>query len=272
MTTLRQDPALSAYEALAPFYDRYTADYDHARWLREIRRVGTTLGLRGNRLLDVGCGTGRSFLPMLERGWSVTACDISPAMCELALRAAGGRAEVVVADARELPELGEFDLVTCLDDALNYLLDDDELLAAFEGFERNLRPGGMLVFDLNSLATFRGFFSRDAAFEDEETFFCWRGQSDPDAEPGAVASAVVEVFAHVPGGDWNRTSSRHVQRHHPPELVRELLERAGLELLALRGQVTGDRIEAVASEERQAKLLYFARRPDVTEPTAEGGE
>jgi SAM-dependent methyltransferase len=270
MTTLVQDPALSAYESLAPFYDRYTADYDHARWLGEIGRVTTMLGLRGRRLLDVACGTGRSFLPMLERGYSVTACDISPAMCERARRAAGGRAEVVIADVRELPRLGEFDLVTCLDDALNYMLDGDELLAAFEGIERNLRPGGILVFDLNSLATFRGFFSRDAAFEDAETFFCWRGEGDPDAEPGALASAVVEVFAHRPGGAWERTSSRHLQRHHPPGLVHELLERAGLDLLELRGQVTGDRIERDASEERQAKLVYFARRPVLTETTPRG--
>ena len=40
--------------------------------------------LQGRRLLDVACGTGKSFIPMLERGWEVTACDISAAMVEVA--------------------------------------------------------------------------------------------------------------------------------------------------------------------------------------------
>ena len=199
---------------------------------------------------------------MVERGYRVTACDISPAMVSRAREAAAGRADVLVADARDLPALGEFDLVTCLDDALNYLTDDLDLLAAFESIERNLRPGGIVVFDLNSLATYRGFFSRDVAYEDEETFFCWRGQTDPDAEPGTMATAIVEVFAHRSGGCWERTSSRHVQRHHPPSLVCELLDRAGLDLLTVRGQITGERIEPDADEERHAKLVYFARRPD----------
>ena len=30
------DPALEAYEALAPFYDRYTDGYDHERWLANL--------------------------------------------------------------------------------------------------------------------------------------------------------------------------------------------------------------------------------------------
>ena len=53
--------------------------------------------LRGRRLLDVACGTGRSFLPMLERGYDVTACDISPAMAARAREKSGGAARVLVA-------------------------------------------------------------------------------------------------------------------------------------------------------------------------------
>jgi SAM-dependent methyltransferase len=271
MPTTTHEGPIAAYELLAPYYDRYTADYDHARWLREITRVAKPFGLSGRRLLDVGCGTGRSFLPMLERGYKVTACDISPAMVSRAREAAAGRADVLVADARELPPLGAFDLVTCLDDALNYLLDEYELLAAFEGIERNLRPGGIVVFDLNSLATYRGWFSRDGAYEDDETFFCWRGQTNPDAEAGTIATAVVEVFAHRSGGCWERTSSRHVQRHHPPSLVCELLDRAGLDLLTVRGQITGERIEDTADEDVHAKFVYFARRPDFSDLTVTRG-
>ena len=46
-------------------------------------------GLPGNRVLDAGCGTGKSFLPLLERGFEVTACDQSEAMLDVAASKAG---------------------------------------------------------------------------------------------------------------------------------------------------------------------------------------
>src|SRR3954468_12214028 len=155
MATRPEDPTYAAYELLAPFYDSYTREYGHERWLANLEAIAIEHGLRGSRLLDVGCGTGKSFLPMIERGYEVTAFDISPAMAVRACEAAAGSgAEVLVADVRDLPQLGRFDIATALDDALNYMLSDDELFAAFEGLARNLRPGGLLVFDVNTLPTF----------------------------------------------------------------------------------------------------------------------
>src|SRR3954447_13003998 len=153
MATQIEDPTFAAYELLAPFYDRYTHDYDHAHWLANIEDIARGHGLTGRRLLDVGCGTGKSFMPMLARGYEVTACDVSPEMVDRALaRAAGSDARVEVADLRDLPLLGRFDLVTCIDDPLNYLLTDSDLSRAFEGVARNLRPGGMFAFDLNTIS------------------------------------------------------------------------------------------------------------------------
>ena len=260
MAVLPTDPALSAYESLAPFYDAYTEGYDHERWLLNLEKIALAHGLSGKSLLDVGCGTGKSFVPLLRRGYDVVACDISPAMAARARERADGMAEVVVADARELPQLGAFDLITCLDDALNYLVSDDELAAAFEGFARNLRPGGALVFDLNSLATYRGFFAQDAVVEADGTLFCWRGEGDPAAEPGALCTSTIEIFTTADGDCYRRRRSMHVQRHHPPETVERLLAGAGLELVERRGQVTGAQVEPDGDDSRHVKLVYFARR------------
>jgi SAM-dependent methyltransferase len=259
MATQVEDPTVAAYELLAPFYDLYTRDYEHVGWLANIEAIAIEHGLTGDRLFDVGCGTGKSFMPMLERGYEVTACDISPSMVERA-REVGG-AEVLVADARELPDLGPFDLALALDDALNYLLSDEELALAFEGIARNVRPGGMFVFDLNSLLTYRQLFTCDMATEVGDAFFCWRGeQSSEEVMPGSIASSVIEVFAAEGGEGWQRYSSRHVQRHHPPATVECLLRDAGFELLSRRGQMTGMNIDPVGDEELHVKLLYFTRR------------
>src|ERR1700733_11682007 len=100
-----------AYEAVAPVYDDFTAHHDYRLWVGNLLELAGAAGLSGDIALDVACGTGKSFLPLLERGWKVTACDISPAMVELARTKVGDRVRLEVADMRELPVYGSFDLV-----------------------------------------------------------------------------------------------------------------------------------------------------------------
>ena len=76
-------------------------------------------------------------------------------MVELAQRKAGARADVHVADMRRLPVFGEFDLITCIDDAINHLLGPDEVADALACMCDNLAPGGLLAFDVNTLAAYR---------------------------------------------------------------------------------------------------------------------
>src|SRR3954470_1269257 len=156
MTLFSMSPARPAYDALASTYDAFTADYDYERWLTVLHGLAAEHGARGRRLLAVGGGTARSFEPMLRRGYEVMACDISPAMVDRAtarLARSGGRA--AVADMRRLPDWGTFDLVTCLDDAVNYLHSEADLNAAFASVAGALRPSGVYVFDVNSLTTYR---------------------------------------------------------------------------------------------------------------------
>jgi SAM-dependent methyltransferase len=75
-----------------------------------------------------------------QAGWEVTACDISPSMLELARAKAGDVARLSVADMRELPTFGEFDLVWALDDAVNYLLSGEELGKALSGMRATWLP------------------------------------------------------------------------------------------------------------------------------------
>jgi SAM-dependent methyltransferase len=254
------DPALAAYEELAPFYDEFTAGYDYERWLGELQALAVAHGLRGRRLLDVACGTGKSFMPMLERGYDVTACDLSPAMVDRA-RAKAPEAEVLVADMRELPVLGEFDLITCLDDSLNYVLAREEAEAAIAGMAANLAPGGLLAFDVNTLGTYTRLFGRDSVSDAGERVFCWRGATAPDAGPGERFAAAIDVFSRSHDGCWSRAVSRHEQRHHPRAEIEAGLALAGLEPVAVRGQAVGARLEPEPDEERHQKLVYLARMP-----------
>jgi SAM-dependent methyltransferase len=156
------DPIANAYDALARVYDELTFDHDYDAWTLALEQLAGRHGMQGRRLLDLACGTGKSFMPFAQRGYAVTACDISTGMLERAGRKASGHGvRLLEADMRALPDLGEFDLVTCLDDAVNYLADEAELTAAFTGAARSLAPGGVFVFDVNTLGVYRSLFATD---------------------------------------------------------------------------------------------------------------
>ena len=76
------DLAREANDRFAASYDDFNREYMYVQWTGKLlacaeRAAG---GFSSRRLLDLGCGTGLSFLPLLDRGWEVAACDVSPAM------------------------------------------------------------------------------------------------------------------------------------------------------------------------------------------------
>jgi SAM-dependent methyltransferase len=248
-----------AYEAIAPYYDDFTAHHDYELWLGNLLPELKRHGLEGNRLLDVACGTGKSFIPMLERGWDVTACDISASMVELARAKAGDAAELSVADMRELPGFGEFDLVWCLDDAINYLLDGEELELALSGMRRNLGPGGLLMFDVNTLEAYRTFFAEEVVVEHNRRRLVWTGRSTPDAEPGSISEASFEVLPPE-GEDGPRIPPEmHRQRHFPEAEVLAKLESAGLECLEVFGHGPDAVLRQPLRDEVHSKAVYIVR-------------
>ena len=248
--------AVATYEAIAPVYDAYTSHYDHEGWIAELLPVLERRGLRQGMLLDVGCGTGESFLPMLKRSWEVTACDISPAMLAQAAEKAGdAKLGLEVADMRELPRFGSFELVWALGDAVNYLLDHSELEAALRGMRSNLAPDGLLLFDANTLTVYRSFFAETHNVELEDgSEMIWRGDAPKDAESGSICEATMltdgEAFA------------THRQRHFPEHEVLAALERAGLECLDVYGQSTDGIPRKPLDEGAHTKAIYLARAAD----------
>jgi ubiquinone/menaquinone biosynthesis C-methylase UbiE len=257
---LRDDHARRAYEALAPGYDDLTRGHDHAAWTALLEARAVDAGLAGSRLLDIACGTGNSLLPMLERGYDATGVDVSDAMLAEAERKTGGRARLVAADMRELPVLGEFDLVWCLGDALNYLDSEAELTAALTGMRRNLAPEGVVVFDVNTLGTFRKLYSSLYAVPTHDRIVLLEGRGSRALATGGRAEAWIDRLEPQESGWWVRTRSRHHHRHHSDAAVRDALVRAQLTCHGVYGsEITGVLLTPL-DELRHAKAVYIARQ------------
>jgi SAM-dependent methyltransferase len=235
---------------MAPVYDDFTGHYESEAWIADLVKILESHGLTGKRLLDVGCGTGTSFMPMLAQGWEVTGCDISTAMLALGREKAGSAVQLSLADMLDLPEFGQFDLVWALDDAINYLLSPKELEQALRGMRANLAPSGLLLFDVNELQAYRTFFAETTVVERGGRRLIWRGLASADAAPGSICESRMEI---APGEVLT-----HRQRHFPEAEVLEALTGAGLECLDVYGHGL-DGIPTQPLEPTHTKAIYIAR-------------
>lgn len=244
---------------MAPVYDEFTHLNDYETWFGMLLPALERHGLRQGALLDVGCGSGKAFPPMLRRGWKVHGCDVSPAMLELAVAKGGADVRVDVADMRELPRFGEFELVWALNDPVNYMLDREELELALAGMRRNLAPHGLLMFDTNTLHGYSGFFCEATVVERDGWRLCWQGLSNPGDPPGTLFEARFEATPLKEGEETRITPEVHRERHFPEAEVLAAIEAAGLECLDVFGYTDEDGLVQPLDEAVQYKVVYIAR-------------
>lgn len=127
--------------------------YNERVHARQMQLIDSVLGdVRGQRIADVGCGTGRASLHLAKRGAVVTGWDFSEAALEVAradARAAELDAEFVQGDVSAPPPeryTGSFDAVMtigCLTLACKAGSDFDRAAA---NLARLVKPGGTLLF------------------------------------------------------------------------------------------------------------------------------
>jgi SAM-dependent methyltransferase len=268
---LQRDVALavSAYDAFAPFYDVLTKDADYDWWWSALLPLAEAAGVTGRRVLDVACGTGKSLEPLLAAGWSGVGVDASSGMLELARAKLGQEVPLLEHDMRDLPALGEFDLICALNDSINYLLDEQELIDTFRGFRRNLAPGGVVVFDVNTIGMYRNY--EVLVQQEPGRVLVVEGNGRPDFEQGALMRADFTVLEQRNGFFWTRRSSPHFQRHHPDADLRRAMDAAGLELFGTYGQ-TGKTITDTLDELNDEKAVYVARVPHADDLGEESSE
>lgn len=141
-------PILTTVEAVS--FDRAADFYDATRALPvDVHAQVTELlaaELSGRGLcLEIGVGTGRIALPLVDRGLSVVGIDISAKMLRrLALNAGGGRLPSCVADVGALP-LWSGSVGAVMASHVLHLVPSWR--AAVDEAVRVLRPGGVLLVD-----------------------------------------------------------------------------------------------------------------------------
>jgi trans-aconitate methyltransferase len=104
----------------------------------------------GERILDIGCGTGHLTAQIADCGARVVGVDRSPEMVAAA-RKAYPPLQFEVADARDLPYCAEFDAV--FSNATLHWIHEPELV--IRSVQRALRPGGRFVAEFGGKGNIR---------------------------------------------------------------------------------------------------------------------
>ncbi|HEX3956307.1 MAG TPA: class I SAM-dependent methyltransferase [Trebonia sp.] len=116
----------------------------------------------GERVLDLGCGTGRFTVPLAESGAAVTGLDLSPGMIEVASRKLADRglhAEMRQGDMAHLPfPDGSFGTVTSMLALMHIPLEERQ--AVFLEVSRVLKPGGRMLLCVKN-SVFERLFTGD---------------------------------------------------------------------------------------------------------------
>ena len=107
-------------ERIADVYDEwYGTDGD-------IEGTVATVARCGSSVLELGIGTGRLAIPMVDAGLAVTGIDASPAMVGRLRAKDGDRIPVIVADYAGVPVDGHFDVALLAYNALLVITDEAE--------------------------------------------------------------------------------------------------------------------------------------------------
>jgi ubiquinone/menaquinone biosynthesis C-methylase UbiE len=148
-----QKSIMSSYTGKhAEYYDIFYRDKDYAAEAEFVDQCIKRFGLPGaNRLLELACGTGNHAFALETAGYQLLATDYSEDLLKEAdkkAKARGSRVAFQLADMRELQlDADPFDAVICLFDSIGYVQSDEAINAVFQNVQRNLRPGGLFIFE-----------------------------------------------------------------------------------------------------------------------------
>ena len=218
------------YEDLAEIYDLGGFTRFSREMAPRIPELLERYGRSPRRVCDLACGTGEAAVYLARQGYEVIGLDASARMLAKARHSgdtAGVHVQWLQADARDFVLQRPVEVVTCMYDALNYMLTEEELAAVFRCVHACLQPGGLFLFDMNTLSGLAEEWGTSERIDSpgDDLFMTWQTTYDHETE---VNTLVLTAFLRQPGGLYRRIREEHRERGYPVARVRALCEAAGL--------------------------------------------
>ena len=236
------------YSVLAPYYEKLNSEADYDKYADFIEREIKLYGKENTEIvLELACGTGAITRRLSERGFDMIGIDISENMLSEAYRLehvfnseTGYKAEqrrhksskilYLCQDMCELELYGTAKAMVSVCDSINYLLEEDEIIWTLQSVNRYLEPGGIFIFDFNTVYKYETVLGDTTICENrEEGSFIWENYYDKEEQ---INEYDLTLFIREEEQLYRKFEETHYQRGYSLEQMHTLVEEAGMEFLA----------------------------------------
>ncbi len=246
------------YQRFSEIYDIFMADVDYGAWAAKLLSIFEKNGHTGSlRILDAACGTGNITIPLAKAGHSVTGCDLSESMLDIAsqkARKAGLKIPFVHQSMTELSIHGKQNIVNSSCDGVNYLRSASEVCGFFGSAFDILQSGGLIVFDVSSRYKLENILWGNTFGEaSERAAYLWKNAYDPASN---LLEMELTCFLSADGKSYERFFERHIQRAHTSDELLGWMTACGFEEVAVFDFNT-----MRAPKRDSERLLFTGRKP-----------
>ncbi len=214
---------------------------------------------KSNRILDIGCGTGRHSIELAKRGYSVSGVDLSESQLSSAkekAREANVNINFSKCDARQLPFNNEFGLAIMLCEGAFPLMETDEMnYQILRGAAKALKPGGKFIF-----TTLNGLFPLFHSVKD----FLESQHREGNAAYGGNSFDLMTFRDHnitsIEDDSGNKKELRCNERYYVPPEITWLLKSLDFKTVEIFGAKLGaySRNDALTTEDFE--MLVIAKK------------
>ena len=246
-----------SYGVFSEFYDALTANVSYDTVSQVLSSLLTRYGKGRGLLLDLACGTGSVSVRLAKKGYEVIGVDLSPEMLSEAQNkaySAGQNILFLCQDMTALDLYGTVDAAVCTLDGLCHLPNEESVFAALQKVSLFMNPGGVFLFDVNSVYKHRAVLGNNTFVYDTDDVYCvWQNTLLSD---GVTVQMDLDFFEPVSdAGDYVRQSERFTERAYPRETLEAMLKKAGFTVLDVFDGYSGK-----PAHDTSERLLFAVRK------------
>ncbi|MDD2715834.1 MAG: class I SAM-dependent methyltransferase [Candidatus Wallbacteria bacterium] len=246
------------YRYFSEYYDLIMADVEYEEWIGYLQQLIELSETKVESVLELGCGTGNVLLE-LERQLDfklMVGLDESFEMVNRARNKAlqcDSRCRFLVSRMQSFCLNRRFDLILCLFDTLNYLIDEHSLRQTLVNTYRSLSDRKLLIFDTITMRKLQNLFPGGSLGKDNGDWaYIWESQC---LQLNKIYNIKSTFFQRSEGKTFFKHVENHAKRIYTIDELKTVLTEMNFEILGIY-----DAYKFKIPDERSERVFFLCRK------------